>query len=121
MKQQTFVAEPIPINDKATRYKGGDRHAVAYAPSQFANYKEGVGPIRSNKGGVSGGTENIVRIGYAVRRLTPVECERLQGFDDDWTAGGSDSARYKAIGNSIARPCVDWLLTQISKYLPRLV
>ena len=37
----------------------------------------------------------------AVRRLTPVECERLQGFPDDWTAIGSDSARYKQMGNAV--------------------
>ena len=45
------------------------------------------------------------------RRLTPQECERLQGFPDDWTAipGASDSARYKAIGNSMAVPCMRWI------------
>lgn len=38
-----------------------------------------------------------------IRRLTPLECERLQGFPDNWTAipGASDSARYKALGNSV--------------------
>lgn len=68
-------------------------------------------------GGYSLNYQNPVRVGYLVRRLTPIECERLQGFPDDWTAGGSDSARYKAIGNSIARPCVDWITGQIEKYL----
>lgn len=37
----------------------------------------------------------------AVRRLTPVECERLQGFPDDWTASQSDSQRYKQMGNAV--------------------
>ncbi len=37
----------------------------------------------------------------SVRRLTPRECERLQGFPDDWTAGQSDSQRYKQMGNAV--------------------
>lgn len=49
-----------------------------------------------------------------VRRLTPVECERLQGFPDDWTAGQSDSARYKQMGNAVAVPVVDWVINNIT-------
>ena len=54
-----------------------------------------------------------------IRRLTPLECERLQGFPDGWTAipGASDSARYKALGNSVAIPCVDYILYGISLVL----
>lgn len=54
-----------------------------------------------------------------IRRLTPLECERLQGFPDNWTAipGASDSARYKALGNSVAIPCVDYVLHGISLVL----
>ena len=48
-----------------------------------------------------------------VRRLTPLECERLQGFPDDWTAGQSDSARYKQMGNAVAVPVVEWLIGNI--------
>jgi DNA (cytosine-5)-methyltransferase 1 len=56
----------------------------------------------------------------AVRRLTPVECERLQGFDDDWTrwlddgAEQSDSARYRECGNSLALPVVEWIARRIA-------
>lgn len=56
---------------------------------------------------------------FGVRRLTPVECERLQGFEDGWTAWGvdesgqrvemSDSARYRMIGNAVCRAVSDWL------------
>ena len=51
-----------------------------------------------------------------IRRLTPLECERLQGFPDGWTAlpGASDSARYKALGNSVAVPCVVFVLRGIA-------
>ncbi len=47
-----------------------------------------------------------------IRRLTPLECERLQGFPDGWTdvPNASDSARYKALGNSVAIPCVDFVM-----------
>lgn len=63
---------------------------------------------------------------YAVRRLTPTECERLQGFPDNWTDVGewtdskgkvrqtTDSARYKALGNSICLPPWKWVLKRIS-------
>lgn len=63
---------------------------------------------------------------YAVRRLTPLECERLQGYPDAWTDIGewidnkgkihkpSDSPRYKALGNSIALPAWEWLLQALS-------
>jgi site-specific DNA-cytosine methylase len=51
--------------------------------------------------------------GTSVRRLTPVECERLQGFPDDWTAGQSDTQRYKQMGNAVAVPVVEWLIGNI--------
>lgn len=66
----------------------------------------------------------------AVRRLTPMECERLQGFPDHWTDIGewtdekgkkhkdADSPRYKALGNSIALPFWDWMLRRMARYLP---
>lgn len=70
-----------------------------------------------------------------VRRLTPLECERLQGFPDGWTdigdwvktdkrrreikvKGSADSPRYKALGNSIALPFWDWMLRRMARYLP---
>ena len=57
-----------------------------------------------------------------IRRLTPLECERLQGFPDGWTdiPGASDSARYKALGNSVAIPCVDFVLRGIAYFLRRI-
>lgn len=67
------------------------------------------------KGG-DGGTNAMVMDGYIVRRLTPKECERLQGFPDDWTdipykgkEHAPDTARYKACGNSMAVPVMRWI------------
>ena len=62
-----------------------------------------------------------------IRRLTPLECERLQGLPDNWTdvpsvdhkgniKPASDSSRYKAIGNGMAQPCADFVLEQLAFY-----
>ena len=48
-----------------------------------------------------------------VRRLTPLECERLQGFPDGWTEGQSDTSRYKQMGNAVAVPVVEWIIQGI--------
>lgn len=76
-------------------------------------------------GGTSLNLNNVVRVASVVRRLTPLECERLQGFPDGWTDIGdwtnekgkrrktSDAARYKALGNSIALPPWKWVLKRL--------
>ena len=61
--------------------------------------------------------------GAVVRRLTPTECERLQGFPDGWTAERidevwgldtqADSSRYKQMGNAVAVPCVEWIVNRL--------
>ena len=79
-----------------------------------------------SNGGISYNLQNTVRTGMIVRRLTPMECERLQGFPDGWTDIGewmdskgkrhkdADSPRYKALGNSIALSFWDFLAKRIS-------
>lgn len=79
-----------------------------------------------SNGGTSYNLQNVVRENMKVRRLTPLECERLQGFPSGWTDIGawtdskgklhkesSDSSRYKALGNSIALPPWKWVLKRI--------
>lgn len=61
----------------------------------------------------------IIAGAAAVRRLTPMECERLQGFPDDWTATSngkaqSDSARYRQTGNAVAVPVVTWIARRLA-------
>lgn len=51
--------------------------------------------------------EQVMSVG--VRRLTPTECERLQGFPDGWTEGQSDAQRYKQLGNAVAVPVAEWI------------
>ncbi len=84
-------------------------------------YQETVGTlVRSDHKGISNQYVNddkcIVDKVNLIRRLTPLECERLQGFPDGWTniPGASDSAAYKALGNSVAIPCVDYVLKGIA-------
>jgi DNA (cytosine-5)-methyltransferase 1 len=78
------------------------------------------GPVGGNQGG------DYVQQHMAVRRLTPVECERLQGFPDDYTMISwkkkpadqcPDGPRYKALGNSMAVPCMHWIGRRIAEAL----
>lgn len=74
--------------------------------------------------------QQCIMLHHIVRRLTPLECERLQGYPDGWTDIGdwtdskgklhkvADAPRYKAIGNSIALPFWFWMLRRMSEYLP---
>jgi DNA (cytosine-5)-methyltransferase 1 len=66
----------------------------------------------------TGGPESVkILHGYKVRRLMPVECERLQGYPDNFTEGESDSARYRMMGNSLALPCPGYILGNIADVL----
>ena len=60
--------------------------------------------------------QNYLAKGTQVRRLTPLECERLQGFPDDWTDIGSDAQRYKALGNAVTVPVAKWIGQRILQY-----
>lgn len=48
-----------------------------------------------------------------IRRLTPIECERLQGFPDNWTENQADTHRYKQMGNAVAVPVVSWIVNRL--------
>lgn len=79
-------------------------------------------------GGMNLNSQNVCRVGWKVRRLTPTECERLQGYPDGWTNIGdwidskgkkhktTDSARYRALGNSIGLPSWFWMLSRLNGY-----
>jgi site-specific DNA-cytosine methylase len=61
----------------------------------------------------TGESRATVLVTPMVRRLTPVECERLQGFPDGWTEGQSDAQRYKQMGNAVAVPVVEWIMNRL--------
>ena len=90
---------------------GGGKPVVAIAPDVAAT-------LAANSGGGGRRREddtNLVAFDpeTAVRRLTPLECERLQGAPDGWTAGQHDSPRYRQLGNAVAAPVFTWVGTRI--------
>lgn len=105
-----------------------DQQAVIVASVDCRNGSENInvnGTLQSKESGYNFNINNVCRCGSIVRRLTPLECERLQGFPDGWTDIGewidskgkkrkdADSPRYKALGNSIALPFWEWLAKRI--------
>lgn len=100
----------------------------------FSHYKESdkCSTLKAKAGNIGNGSECLIAekvIRWIVRRLTPVECERLQGYPDNYTNIGdwtdskgkkhkyADSPRYKALGNSIALPQWFWLVQRMRPYL----
>ena len=96
-----------------------DRHGV-YARQRVDEFKDGevfsTQSARQHKDATDLICQQAESYAYLIRRLTPLECERLQGFPDGWTdiPGASDSARYKALGNSLAIPCVEFIMSRIA-------
>jgi DNA (cytosine-5)-methyltransferase 1 len=83
---------------------------VAYGiyDEQTPKISENVMPTLRNRN-EGGGFQQAVGGSFGVRRLTPVECERLQGFPDGWTAGFADTIRYRMLGNAVAVPVAEWI------------
>ena len=99
-----------------------------FTSSQFANYREGVGTLRANGGDLGGGSETLiselrtVTLSGAngrsqrgehrvIRKMTPTECERLQGFPPGWTdvEGSTNTARFKQLGNAVTVNVAEWI------------
>ncbi len=71
-------------------------------------------PLRANTGA---GHNNKLLGNSRIRRLTPKECERLQGFPDGWTEGVSDTQRYKMMGNAVSVPVIEAIGKKILKVI----
>lgn len=69
----------------------------------------GISPTISAEGGGLGAKTGLYKIGQKIRRLTPLECERLQGFPDNWTEGIPDTRRYRCVGNAVTVNVVEYL------------
>ena len=107
----------------------GEVPTVCYQMQGFGDYREGDVASSCKQRDFKDSTDLAITH-MVVRRLTPMECERLQGFPDHWTDIGewtdekgkkhkdADSPRYKALGNSIALPFWDWMLRRMARYLP---
>ncbi|MEG1191126.1 MAG: DNA cytosine methyltransferase, partial [Oscillospiraceae bacterium] len=126
-RSDEFAENEVPATQSAGQHKDATDlicRPEVFGQSQFGNYAEGCTTLRAQGGDNGGGSENLAltkapNTRNLIRRLTPLECERLQGFPDGWTniPGGSDSARYKALGNSVAIPCVSFLMGGIAYFL----
>lgn len=101
---------------------GGNVPAIAFEDDKPLVMREREGKAGGGKGALISdkaftlATSNYHTIfpnSLTVRRLTPIECERLQGFPDDWTDGQADSSRYKQMGNAVAVPVVNWIISRM--------
>ena len=111
--------------------QGGNNVPLVYSKATYSGIKEDkiAACLCASGGEYGGGSENYFLCDpkdcpndsrLRLRRLTPLECERLQGLPDNWTLidnkACSDSARYKAIGNGMAQPCADFVMSRIAEH-----
>ena len=121
LKNQHICEQATP-NLGITQSSGLDHHAV-YSRQRVDDFRENgvvsTQSARQHKDATDLVCQKAEAYAYLIRRLTPLECERLQGFPDGWTdiPDASDSARYKALGNSVAIPCVEFVMGRIAAAL----
>ena len=121
LKNQHICEQATP-NLGITQSSGLDRHAV-YSRQRVDDFRHNDVASTQSARQYKDATDLICQqaeaCAHLIRRLTPLECERLQGFPDSWTdiPGASDSARYKALGNSVAIPCVEFIMSRIAAAL----
>ena len=114
------ICEPLQGNLGITQSSVLDRHAV-YARQRVDEFKNDDIASTQSARQAKDATDLVVepdqQHAQLIRRLTPLECERLQAFPDDWTniPGASDSARYRALGNSVAIPCVEFIMKSLNE------
>lgn len=120
ISQQKNDGQSYPL--EITQSSGLDYHAV-YSRQRVDDFRENgvvsTQSARQHKDATDLVCQKAEAYAYLIRRLTPLECERLQGFPDGWTdiPDASDSARYKALGNSVAIPCVEFIMGRIAAAL----
>lgn len=120
ISQQKNDGQSYPL--EITQSSGLDRHAV-YSRQRVDDFRHNDVASTQSARQYKDATDLICQqaeaCAHLIRRLTPLECERLQGFPDGWTdiPGASDSARYKALGNSVAIPCVEFIMSRIAAAL----
>lgn len=111
------IAAPLRVNGGASPGVNdgkADNQCVA-----FASHIQGTPRTRIVRTGdyaqVVGANPDAIMYSKGVRRLTPTECCRLQGFPDNWNAGQSDTQRYKQLGNAVTVPVIEWIGERIVK------
>lgn len=125
----------VTLRNKSGSYGGGSEVFAVTEPMCIGNGQLDQLKLSDKVGALNcmHDQQAIVERQNTVRRLTPLECERLQGFPDGWTDIGewvdtkgkkhkeADSPRYKALGNSIALPFWEWMAKRICAYYDRPV
>ncbi len=116
VEQNNFVSTPDMISLRANPAQP----LISFdANRDGTTYCEGITPTLKHGGDGEKAHNAYAKLSVThsqgVRRLTPTECERLQGFPDGWTDGQSDSARYRQLGNAVAVPVVEWIARRIVK------
>lgn len=92
------------MNYDQSHINGGGQVAIA-----FSNRVGAHGEVAETLRADCNGALPMASVAPGVRRLTPRECSRLQGFPDDWTAGQADSVRYRQLGNAVCVPVAAWI------------
>lgn len=131
LERSCLSGHPAPSREKGQRLAANAEASVESSSAVLMRQREGKdgggkGPLISEEKSLTLATSNdqVLSTAMQVRRLTPVECERLQGFPDNFTRipwkrkpaeECPDGPRYKALGNSMAVPCMRWIGERIDQ------
>jgi DNA (cytosine-5)-methyltransferase 1 len=112
-----FVMDKISSTVTAHEHKQFSDLIIDDEPKAFDTYNQVVTEMNQTLSAAASDSSHYGTIwkDSTVRRLTPKECERLQGFPDDWTASQADSSRYKMMGNAVTVPVVEWIARRMVK------
>ena len=114
---ETFIVAPLrsrssPNSNMPGRGGEDDENIViGFTPGNSAD-SYGIGEAEELSPPVRG----LLQQAFSVRRLTPTECERLQGFPDGWTEGFADTVRYRMLGNAVCVPVAEWIGKRILEF-----
>ncbi len=119
-KVESGISSAITSNYKRGVHSGGETYAIGTYRTHkdgngFRELKQGISPTIPARAREDGSGEPVLKEGTRIRRLTPKECERLQGFPDNWTEGVSDTQRYKCLGNAVTVNVVKEILSKLIK------
>ncbi len=108
---ETDTALALQANQPSVQSHHAQIFIAQEEPIAYDEYNDSVSEIHQT---LRAGTKQSTGVlSSTVRRLTPTECERLQGFPDGWTAEQADSNRYKQMGNAVAVPVVQWIINNV--------
>jgi DNA (cytosine-5)-methyltransferase 1 len=107
VKEDKFISPTLKTHSDLVKRPLVALYDVSY-PSRVRKYTEFCPTIKNYGGG-----GNLTPIVNAIRKLTPTECERLQGFPDGWTEGVSDNQRYKCLGNAVTVNVVEYIVKNL--------